>query len=222
MIDDERSIRKLLKASLDPEEYLVIEAEDGTTGIRLTAVENPDLVLLDLGLPDLDGVEVTRQIREWSEVPILILSARGAEDDKVLALDTGANDYITKPFGIPELMARMRVALRAASKSPAPIRVETGNLVIDLGLHSVTLSGQSVHLTKTEFKFISLLARNLGKVLTHTQILREVWGPEYVEELHYLRVYAQQIRQKIEADPAMPRYLLTETGIGYRLQDHRS
>lgn len=222
MVDDERSIRKLLKASLDPADYLVLEAEDGSTGIRLAAVEKPDIVLLDLGLPDMDGVEVTRQIREWSEVPILILSARGAEDDKVLALDTGANDYLTKPFGIPELMARIRVALRAASKTPLPARIETGELVIDLGLHTVTLAGTPVHLTKTEFKFVALLARNLGKVLTHTQILREVWGPEYVDELHYLRVYAQQIRQKIEADPAMPQYLLTETGIGYRLQDHRS
>lgn len=222
MIDDERSIRKLLKASLDPADYAVLEAEDGTSGVRLTAVENPDLVLLDLGLPDLDGVEVTRQIREWSEVPILILSARGSEDDKVLALDTGANDYLTKPFGIPELMARMRVALRASSKSAAPVKIETGDLTIDLALHTVTLGQTQVHLTKTEFKFVALLARNLGKVLTHSQILREVWGPEYIEELHYLRVYAQQIRQKIESDPAMPRYLLTETGIGYRLQDHRS
>lgn len=218
VIDDELAIRRFLKASVDPALYDVVEAEDGLTGVRLAATENPDVILLDLGLPDIDGVEVTRRIREWSQTPIIILSARGADDDKVIALDAGANDYLTKPFSVAELFARIRVALRSVQHNPTASVVSIGELVIDIANHRVTQAGIEVRLTKTEFKMLALMARNLGKVLTHTQILREVWGPEYEGELHYLRVYAQQIRTKIEADPTQPKLLITETGIGYRLR----
>lgn len=217
VIDDELAIRRFLRASVDPVAYQVVEAADGETGLRLTATESPNIVLLDLGLPDLDGVEVTKRIREWSEVPILILSARGDEMDKVEALDAGANDYLTKPFGLPELFARIRVATRS-SKGPAPTVITVQDVEIDLAAHLVKKQGREVHLTPTEFKMLALLARNAGKVLTHRQILREVWGPQYEDELHYLRVYSQQIRQKIEDDPALPRLLTTETGVGYRLR----
>lgn len=218
VIDDELAIRRFLKASVDPALYEVVEAEDGLTGVRLAATENPDLILLDLGLPDLDGVEVTRRIREWSQTPIIILSARGADDDKVIALDAGANDYLTKPFSVAELFARVRVALRSVQHNPAASIVTIGDLTIDIANHRVIRGESDVRLTKTEFRMLALMARNLGKVLTHTQILREVWGPEYEDELHYLRVYAQQIRTKIEEDPTQPRILITETGIGYRLR----
>lgn len=218
IIDDEVAIRKFLRASIDPNLYSVVEAGDGTSGIRLAATESPDVVLLDLGLPDIDGVEVTRAIREWSQVPIIILSARGADDDKVFALDAGANDYLTKPFSVAELFARIRVALRSSSHDAAISVVNIGTLAIDIANHRVTRGGEEIRLTKTEFKMLALMAKNLGKVLTHTQILREVWGPEYEGELHYLRVYTQQIRTKIEVDPTQPKLLITETGIGYRLR----
>ncbi len=218
VIDDEIAIRRFLRASVDPALYEVVEAEDGLTGVRLAATENPDLILLDLGLPDIDGVEVTRRIREWSQTPIIILSARGADDDKVIALDAGANDYLTKPFSVAELFARVRVALRSVQHNPAASTVTIGDLTIDVANHRVIRGESDVRLTKTEFKMLALMARNLGKVLTHTQILREVWGPEYESELHYLRVYAQQIRTKIEEDPTQPKLLITETGIGYRLR----
>ncbi len=218
VIDDELAIRKFLVASVDPEKYKILEAENGLKGVRLTATESPDVVLLDLGLPDIDGVEVTRRIREWSQVPIIILSARGEDNDKVDALDAGANDYLTKPFSLPELFARIRVLLRSAQPTAPNSIIHIQDVDIDIAAHTVTKNGQPVHLTKTEFKMLALLARNLGKVLTHTQILREVWGPEYEDELHYLRVYSQQIRTKIEDDPTQPKILITETGIGYRLR----
>lgn len=218
VIDDELAIRKFMVASVDPEKFEVLEAENGTTGIRLTATEAPDIVLLDLGLPDIDGVEVTRRIREWSQVPIIILSARGEDNDKVNALDAGANDYLTKPFSLPELFARIRVLLRSMNPATQTSAIQLQDVVIDISAHTITKRGEPVHLTKTEFKMLALLARNLGKVMTHTQILREVWGPEYEEELHYLRVYSQQIRAKIEDDPTQPKILITETGIGYRLR----
>ena len=218
VIDDELAIRKFLVASVDPEKYKILEAENGLKGVRLTATESPDVVLLDLGLPDIDGVEVTRRIREWSQVPIIILSARGEDNDKVDALDAGANDYLTKPFSLPELFARIRVLLRSAQPTAPNSIIHIQDVDIDIAAHTGTKSGQPVHLTKTEFKMLALLARNLGKVLTHTQILREVWGPEYEDELHYLRVYSQQIRTKIEDDPTQPKILITETGIGYRLR----
>jgi len=183
------------------------------------ATEAPDLLLLDLGLPDVDGVEVTRRIREWSQVPIIILSARGDEMNKIEALDAGANDYLTKPFGLGELFARIRAALRLSRLSPTEPVVSFGDVVIDLAAHVVKKSGSDIHLTKTEFRLLAYLAKNLGKVLTHRQLLTEVWGPEYADELHYLRVYTQQIRGKIEADPTQPKFLITETGVGYRLRD---
>lgn len=218
IVDDEMAIRRFLKASVDPAVYEVIEAADGQAGVRLAATESPDLILLDLGLPDIQGVEVIRLIREWSEVPILILSARGDEMNKVEALDAGANDYLTKPFGLPELFARVRAALRVNRADKQDATVSAGDLVIDLAGHVVTKRGQEIHLTKTEFRLLATLARNLGKVMTHAQLLREVWGPEYVDELHYLRVYSQQLRSKIEDDPALPKLLITETGVGYRLR----
>lgn len=219
VIDDELAIRRFLKASINPEEYDFAEAENGATGIRLAATESPDLILLDLGLPDIDGVEVTKRIREWSQTPIIILSARGDEMNKVEALDAGANDYLTKPFGLAELFARIRAALRLSRMTVEDPIVALGDLTIDLAGHRVQKAGQDIHLTKTEFRLLALLAKNLGKVLTHKQLLTEVWGPEYSDELHYLRVYTQQIRVKIEDDPAQPRFLITETGIGYRLKD---
>ena len=219
VIDDEWAIRKFLRASIDPNEYELVEAENGMTGIRMVATESPDLILLDLGLPDLDGVDVMRRVREWSQVPIIILSARGDEMNKVEALDAGANDYLTKPFGLAELFARIRAALRLSRTSPDDPVVTVGPLTVDLSAHLVRKSGVEVHLTKTEFRLLALLAKNLGKVMTHRQLLTEVWGPEYADELHYLRVYTQQIRVKIEDDPAQPRLLITETGIGYRLKE---
>jgi two-component system KDP operon response regulator KdpE len=185
----------------------------------MVATESPDLILLDLGLPDLDGVDVTRRIREWSQIPIIILSARGDEMNKVEALDAGANDYLTKPFGLAELFARIRAALRLSRPPTEEPTVTIGNLTIDLAAHLVWKDEEEIHLTKTEFRLLALLAKNLGKVMTHRQLLTSVWGPEYADELHYLRVYTQQIRVKIEDDPAQPKLLITETGIGYRLKD---
>lgn len=219
VIDDELAIRRFLKASINPVEYDFAEAESGVKGIRLAATESPDLILLDLGLPDIDGVDVTKRIREWSQTPIIILSARGDEMNKVEALDAGANDYLTKPFGLAELFARVRAALRLSRMTVEEPIVVLGNLSIDLAGHRVLKAGQDIHLTKTEFRLLALLAKNLGKVLTHKQLLTEVWGPEYSDELHYLRVYTQQIRVKIEDDPAQPVFLVTETGIGYRLKE---
>lgn len=219
VIDDELAIRKFLRASIDPSEYELVESENGLMGIRLVATESPDLILLDLGLPDIDGVDVTRRIREWSQVPIIILSARGDEMNKVEALDAGANDYLTKPFGLAELFARIRAALRQ-SRTPTDDPVVTlGTLTVDLAAHLVRKGGVEIRLTKTELRLLAILAKNLGKVMTHRQLLTQIWGPEYADELHYLRVYTQQIRVKIEDDPAQPRFLITETGIGYRLKD---
>ncbi len=218
IIDDEVAIRRFLRASIDPADYELVEADTGELGVRMAATEAPALILLDLGLPDADGVEVTRRIREWSSVPIIILSARGDEMNKVEALDAGANDYLTKPFGLPELFARIRAALRLSRVTTVESVVKVQDLTIDFGAHTVRRGDEEIHLTKTEFKLLALLARNLGKVMTHRQLLTEVWGPEYSDELHYLPVYSQQIRTKIEADPAQPRLLMTETGVGYRLK----
>lgn len=218
VIDDEPAIRRFLHASMPEDEYRLVEAADGASGLKLAATESPDIVLLDLGLPDMDGVEVTKRIREWSQVPIIILSARGDEMNKVEALDAGANDYLTKPFGLPELFARMRAALRSAKPGPVSATIQVQDVTIDLEAHVVTKAGVEVHLTPTEFKILAALAKHPGKVLTHTHLLREVWGPEYENELHYLRVYSQQLRTKIEDDPALPKLLVTETGVGYRLK----
>jgi two-component system, OmpR family, KDP operon response regulator KdpE len=218
VVDDEVAIRRFLRASIDPDVYDLVEADAGMVGLRMVATESPDLVLLDLGLPDIDGIEVTRRIREWSQVPVIILSARGDEMNKVAALDAGANDYLTKPFSLPELFARIRVAIRLSRDRVDEPLIRVQELAIDLAARTVVRDGQSIHLTKTEFKLLAVLAQNLGKVVTHRQLLTEVWGPEYGHELHYLRVYTQQIRTKIEPDPTQPRILITETGVGYRLR----
>jgi two-component system KDP operon response regulator KdpE len=220
VIEDEPSLRKFLRVTLESNNYRVIEATRGEEGLRHASVGQPDLVILDLGLPDIDGVEVTRRLREWTATPILIVSARGKEQDKVEALDAGADDYLTKPFGVGELLARLRVALRhlAAVKPETGEPVfEAGGLRVDLARREVSAAGKAVRLTPNEFRLLTVLVKNAGKVLTHRYLLREVWGPGSGEETHYLRVYMNQLRQKIEPDPSRPRYLLTDAGVGYRL-----
>ena len=219
VVDDEVAIRRFLRASLDPAIYELLEAEDGEHAIRQTATENPKIVLLDLGLPDLDGIEVAKRIREWSDVPIVVLSARGQEADKVAALDAGADDYLTKPFGINELMARIRVALRHRPKNEPEDPVFEGQGVrVDLAARRVFRGGEEVHLTPTEYKLLALLIRHAGRVVTHRQMLVEVWGPAYAQESHYLRVYMGQLRHKLEPNPAQPKLLMNEPGVGYRLR----
>ena len=219
VIDDEAAIRRFLRASLDPKEFALSEAEDAESGIRAVALRNPEVVLLDLGLPDLDGIEVARRLREWTDVPIIVLSARGQEADKIDALDAGADDYLTKPFGVGELFARIRVALRHAKRDdpPEPL-VEAFDVRIDLANRQVSRQGVEIHLTPNEFRLLAALARHAGRVVTHKQLLREVWGDAYTEEAHYLRVYTGQLRQKLEADPAQPRLIVNEPGVGYRLK----
>jgi len=219
VVDDEPQLRRFLRASLPAQGYRIVEAATGEEALREAAARAPDLVLLDLGLPDLDGVEVTRRLREWSAAPIVVLSARDQEQDKIRALDAGADDYLTKPFGTGELLARMRVALRHAGRGAAadePVIV-IGGLQVDLAARRVAVEAREIRLTRTEYRLLALLARHAGKVLTHRQLLKEVWGPGAVDQTHYLRVYMGQLRHKIEADPAQPRYFLTETGVGYRL-----
>lgn len=219
VIEDEAAIRKLLRAGLEPELYDLFEAENGTEGMRLVAAKNPDVVLLDLGLPDLDGVEVARQLREWTTVPIIVLSARGHEEDKIAALDAGADDYLTKPFGVGELTARIRVALRhrKTTETPEPV-FEAFGVRVDLAGRHVFRDNVEIHLTPNEYKLLAMLIRHSGMVLTHRQLLQEVWGPAYLDESHYLRVYMGQLRQKLEENPANPRMLTTEPGVGYRLR----
>jgi two-component system KDP operon response regulator KdpE len=221
VVEDEPQVMRFLRATLPAHGYRVVEAATAAQGLVEASTRGPDLVLLDLGLPDLDGVEVTRRIREWSAVPILVVSARGQERDKVEALDAGADDYLTKPFGTEELLARMRVALRHAARvrdeGGEPV-FEIGDLRVDLAARLVYLRGQEVRLTRTEQRLLGVLVQHAGKVVTHRQLLREVWGPGSTSETHYLRVYMAQLRHKLEDDPAQPRYLLTETGVGYRLR----
>lgn len=219
IIEDELPIRRFLRASLTANDYEVIESAEGKDGLLQAASRNPDVIILDLGLPDMDGLEVTKQLRQWATMPIIVLSARGKENDKIAALDAGADDYLTKPFGVGELMARMRVALRHSRSNAGeanPVFV-VGDLKIDFVRRMVTMSDQLVHLTPIEYKLLTTLAMNAGKVITHQHLLKEVWGPAYAEESHYLRVYMRQLRHKIEREPAQPRYLLTEPGVGYRL-----
>lgn len=218
VIEDEVAIRRLLKASLDPAEYTLIEADTGGQGIQLAAAQNPSVVLLDLGLPDTDGVEVAKAIRGWSQMPIIVLSARGQEEDKIAALDAGADDYLTKPFSVGELLARMRVALRRGSGSPAEPVFESHPLKIDFSSREVFRNGELVHLTPNEYDLLALLARNAGRVLTHRQLLVEVWGPQNAEDTHYLRVYMGQLRHKLEDDPSRPTLIINEPGVGYRLR----
>jgi two-component system KDP operon response regulator KdpE len=219
VIEDEPQIRKFLRASLDAQGFSVEQAESGEQGLVMAANRRPEAIVLDLGLPDLDGVEVIRRLREWSRVPIIVLSARAQEDDKIHALDAGADDYVVKPFAVGELLARLRVALRHAATADgtgAPASIEAGELKIDLGARRISVSGKEVHLTPTEYRLLAELAKHAGKVLTQRYLLKEVWGPGYVERPHYLRIYMANLRRKLEADPAQPRRLLTETGVGYR------
>jgi len=219
IIEDEEPIRKFLRVSLTAHGYRLVEATTGENGLLQAASAQPDLIILDLGLPDMDGVNLIRQVREWSKIPILIVSARGREQDKVTALDAGADDYLTKPFSIGELLARLRVALRhraTAGKNDSPV-FATGDLRVDLARRDVTVAGNPIHLTPNEFRLLSILVKHAGRVLTHRQLLNEIWGPNSVQETHYLRVYMNQLRQKTEADPAQPKYLITEPGVGYRL-----
>ena len=220
VVDDEPQLLRFLRATLPAQGYRVIEAATGEQGIVEASVRSPDLILLDLGLPDVDGVEVTRRLRQWSATPIIVLSARGQETDKIEALDAGADDYLTKPFGTGELLARMRVALRNAARlggEGEPVFV-AGALKVDLGARRVFVGEEEIHLTRTEYNLLALLVKHAGRVLTHRQLLKEVWGPGSVDQSHYVRVYMAQLRQKLEADPARPRYLITETGVGYRLR----
>jgi len=220
VIEDEPQIRKFLRASLSAHGYRLEEAETGKRGLLLAAQQPPELVILDLGLPDMDGLDVTRELRTWTSVPIIVLSAREQDGDKVAALDAGADDYLTKPFSVAELAARLRVALRhaARTKSGGAESVFTvGELKVDLGRRLVTRRGEPVHLTPTEYRLLTTLVQHAGRVLTHQSLLKEVWGPSDTSELQYLRVYMAQLRQKLEDDPAQPRYLTTEPGVGYRL-----
>ncbi len=221
LIEDEPQMRRFLRITLQAQGYRLVEAETGGDGIMQATTRNPDVVLLDLGLPDMDGLEVTRRLREWAQTPIIVISAREQERDKVNALDAGADDYLTKPFSSGELMARIRVALRHAaarsSERDEPVFV-LDNLRVDLAKRQVLLDDREVHLTPIEYKLLTTLVRYAGKVVTHRQLLKEVWGPAHVEEVQYLRVYMTQLRHKLEADPARPRFLLNEPGVGYRLR----
>jgi two-component system KDP operon response regulator KdpE len=221
VVEDESQMRRFLRATLVNHGYRVWETASGQEALRDASTRNPDIILLDLGLPDVDGVEVTRRLREWSTVPVVVLSARDQEEDKIQALDAGADDYLTKPFGAGEMLARIRVALRHAAQKgdpPGDGLFRAGDLQVDLARRRVTVAEREVHLTPTEYKLLSVLLRFGGKVITHRQLLKEVWGPAYGEQTNYLRVFMAQLRHKLEADPARPRYLLTEPGVGYRIK----
>ncbi|MBE2196737.1 MAG: response regulator [Anaerolinea sp.] len=221
VIEDDSQIRRFLHATLVDNDYRYLEAATAQEGLRLVATQHPDLIILDLGLPDLDGLEVTRRIREWSSTPIIVLSARNQERDKVDALDAGADDYLTKPFGTAELLARMRVATRHAIQitqgSDNPI-FTTGGLRVDIAHRQVFVDETEIHLTPIEYKIMLVLVQHAGKVVTRKHLLHDVWGPAYEDEMHYLRVYMGQLRRKLESEPTRPRYLLTEPGVGYRLK----
>jgi two-component system KDP operon response regulator KdpE len=217
IIDDEVQIRRLLRVTLEAGGYRVYEAATGQEGLVEAAQRRPDIIVLDLGLPDMDGVAALKRLREWSQAPVLVLSVREGEDDKVGALDNGADDYMTKPFSTVELLARLRVARRHAQPVEENSVFRSGRLEVDLAARHVTVKGEEVKLTPTEYSLLRLLVRNAGKVVTHRQILKEVWGPNYVEQTHYLRVYMAHLREKVEADPSRPELLVTEAGVGYRL-----
>lgn len=217
VVDDEPEIRKLLKVALGAHGYNIEEATNGRDGINQVAIFKPDLIILDLGLPDIEGREVVRHVREWSQVPIIILTARDQEQEKVDTLDAGADDYITKPFGVSELMARMRVSLRRAARSEEEPVIVCGGLRVDLAQRRVTVGEREIKLTPTEYDLLKELAQNAGKVLTHKQLLRTLWGNLKNEDTHYIRVYIAQLRRKIEDNPTQPRYIISEPGVGYRL-----
>ena len=221
VIEDETAIRRFLRPSLEAEGFRLIEAADGKTGLLEASQRSPDVIVLDLGLPDMDGLEVIRQLREWTAAPIVILSARGQERDKIAGLDAGADDYVAKPFSVGELMARIRVALRHAAQGQAdehPSPVVVGDVTIDLLRREVRRAGREVRLTPIEYKLLTTLVRHAGLVLTHRQLLKEVWGPGHSDESHYLRVFIHQLRHKLEENPSRPRHLITEAGVGYRFR----
>jgi two-component system KDP operon response regulator KdpE len=220
VIEDETSMRRLLKTILAAQGYLVVEAETGRRGLVEAGTRKPDLVILDLGLPDMDGAQVIKCLREWSQIPIVVLSARDQESQKVKALDAGADDYLTKPFGAAELLARVRVALRHAARvagSAGESEFSVGPLKVDLLNRKVWVADREVHLTPIEYRLLSVLVKHAGKTLTHRQLLHAVWGSAHADSSHYLRIYMGQLRRKLEADPARPHFLLTEAGVGYRL-----
>jgi two-component system KDP operon response regulator KdpE len=218
IVDDERAIRRYLRAALNAQGYTVYEASTGQEAMKTVITDRPDLIILDLGLPDLDGVEVTRQLREWTHIPIVVLSVREEEVDKINALDAGADDYLTKPFSTGELMARMRAALRHSLPTESEPVFKSDDLVVDLSRRLVKVRGEEVSLTPTEYDLLRILVQNAGRVLTHHQLLRQVWGSSYENEAHLLRVNMSNLRRKIEADPTRPHYILTEPGVGYRLR----
>jgi len=220
LIEDELQIRRFLRATLVGQGYRLFEATTGADGLIEVASRQPDVVIVDLGLPDMDGLDVIRRLREWTAVPVIVLSARGQERDKVSALDAGADDYVSKPFGAGELLARIRVALRhtaGASHEGEEAAFKVGDLEVDQLRRHVTMRGAEVKLTPIEYKLLTTLVRHAGKVVTHQQLLREVWGPSHDDQAHYVRVYMAHLRHKLETEPARPRYLLTEPGVGYRL-----
>jgi two-component system, OmpR family, KDP operon response regulator KdpE len=220
VIEDDPQIRRFLRSGLSAQPMRIFEAETGKDGLNEAATRKPDLVILDLGLPDLDGVDVVTQLREWYSGPIVVLSARSSEQEKIKALDAGADDYLTKPFGVGELLARIRAALRRSARDTgvaAETAFEFGDVRVDLAARRVTRDGADVHLTPIEYRLLATLIRHAGKVCTHRQLLAEVWGPSHVEQGHYLRIYMAQLRHKLEADPTNPRFLRTELGVGYRL-----
>ena len=221
LIEDEPQMRRFLRITLQSHGYRLAEAATGQEGLMEAATRNPEVVLLDLGLPDLDGIEVVRRLREWSVVPVIVLSAREQEQDKIKALDAGADDYLTKPFGAGELLARIRVALRHKATQQAgqrESRFVLDNLRVDLAKRAVFLNEIEVHLTPIEYRLLAVLIKYAGRVITHSQLLKEVWGPPYADQTQYLRVYMAQLRHKLEADPARPRFLMNEPGVGYRLK----
>jgi two-component system, OmpR family, KDP operon response regulator KdpE len=221
VVEDEPQMRKFVRIALESNDYRVVEAATGEEGVRQAAAHTPDAVLLDLGLPDMDGTRVTERIREWSAMPVLVISARGQEESKVRALDGGADDYLTKPFGVAELLARLRVALRHAAGSregPSSVIRLGEDIEVDLVKRIVRCRGEEVHLTPIEYKLLTTLTKHAGMVMTHRQLLEQVWGPGHAHQMQYLRVYMTQLRHKLEVDPARPKYLRTEPGIGYRLK----
>jgi two-component system KDP operon response regulator KdpE len=218
IVDDENAIRRYLRAALGAQGFSIVEAANGQEAINAVVSNHPDLIILDLGLPDVDGIEVTRRLREWSQTPIIILSVREAEHDKISALDAGADDYLTKPFSTGELMARMRVALRRQGSKPDDSILQVDDLKMDVARRLVTVGDTQISLTPTEYEILRLLLQNAGKVMTHRQLLRQVWGTAYESEMHILRVNISNLRRKIEPDPSRPHYLLTEPGVGYRIR----
>jgi two-component system KDP operon response regulator KdpE len=220
LIDDEPQMRRFLRITLQGHGYRLIEAATGKEGLTEAATRNPDVVLLDLGLPDIDGLEVMKRLREWSQIPVIVLSAREQETDKIRALDSGADDYLTKPFGAGELLARIRVALRhmVVQQTGGQSVFELGGIKVDLAKRQVFLDGNEVHLTPIEYRLLTVLIKHAGKVVTHTQLLKEVWGSASTEQTHYLRIYMAQLRHKLEADPARPIFFINEPGVGYRLK----